>query len=202
MKEMKRLVAVLIVAALALLGAWSWIYGAYFEAQSGIVEKCGTGDWAGAMERLREYREGKASYLVYHLPVLERFRLRLRYNEGVASGKLGDAEASGRAFQDAALSSEVDIAAASLYNLALLAAGRGDMESARAHLGSALRLVPGDTEAKVNLELVLKRMRVPDTEPRAAGEQKKEGRAPAEQWRDMPSYEEGPGGSESRRSYL
>lgn len=199
---MKKLIAILIVTALALLGTWLWIYGSYFDAQLRIVDTYQSGDWTGAMAKVNEYRSGKASYLMYHLPFMEKFRLRLRYNEGVIRRKLGDTVASGLAFRDAALSPEVDIAAASLYNLALLSVKRGDMESAREHLSSALRLVPSDTEAKVNLELVLKRIRVLEMESRGTSDQRKEGRAPAEQWRDMPSYEEGQSNPESRRSYL
>jgi len=200
---MKKLIAILIVTSIALLGIWSWIYGSYVKIQNGIVEKCETGNWVGAMERLRRYQESKSSYLIYNLPYFKKFRLRLTYNEGVINGNLGDSDASERAFRDAALSREIEIAEASLYNLALLATGRGDVESAGAHLSSALRLIPGDVDAKVNLELVLKRMKVPVMEqPRGEGKQRKNGLPPVEQWRDLPSYEEGPGDSKSRRSYL
>jgi hypothetical protein len=91
------------------------------------------------------------------------------------------------------------VAASALHNLALYAIEKGEHEIARLHLSRALCLNPSDTETKVNLELVLKRIRAQGLELKM---QEEGGRVlPGEQWRDMPG-QEGESGPESRRSYL
>jgi tetratricopeptide (TPR) repeat protein len=196
---MKKYTAILLAACILTLGAWCWIYEAYLEVQDNIAIKAGTGDYSAAQELLRQYRSRGSSYILYNTALLEKLRLRLRYSEGVISFRLGDRAASEASFEDAAQSSEEAIAARSLYNLGVFAIESGEMEIARAHLQKALLISPSDIEARVNLELVIKRLmplgselQPPDT---------KEQSAPSEQWRDFPRIE-GDSVSESRRSYL
>jgi tetratricopeptide (TPR) repeat protein len=196
---MKKVIAIILIAGIVLLSVWCWAYQSYLEVQDRIVEMNETGDWAGAMEQLRAYQSRRISYVVYNIPLLERFKLRLRYNEGVVSGELGDLRASESAFHDAVQSAENDIAASALYNLALYAISRDNLDVARSHLSKALLLNSSDTETKVNLELVLRKIRIRDM--KIKGLDKKGQVLPSEQWRDMPS-DEGESGMESRRSYL
>ncbi len=198
---MRKFVALFLVTTIGLLGAWLWVYQSYIEVQDSIMQKYECGDWDGAVERLQAYQASSVSYPVYNFPFLERLRLRLRYHEGVTSGRLGDMEGSEVAFRDATRSDEPDIAAKAFYNLALYAIEKGDLESARSLLSSALRLSPGDVDAKVNLELVLMRIRLRRLQ---AGEMKKRAAqvSPGEQWRHGIEKREGEGSVKSRRSYL
>jgi tetratricopeptide (TPR) repeat protein len=196
---MKKVTAIIIIAGIVLLNVWCWACQSYLDIQDKVVEMNETGDWAEAMNQIRAYQSRKISYIVYSNPLLERFKLRLRYNEGVVSGELGDVRASETALQDAVQSSEKDIAASALYNLALFAITRDNLDVAKSHLSKALLLNPSDTEIKVNLELVLKKIRIRDMDIKGSGEGGNV--LPLEQWRDMPS-DEGESGMELRRSYL
>lgn len=196
---MKKAIAIIIVAGIIFLNVWCWAYQSYFEAQDRIVEMYETGDWVGAMKQLQAYRSERISYVMYKNPILERFKYRLRYNEGVIAGELGDLRASESALKDAVQSVENEIASYALYNLALYAVSRNNLDVAKSHLSKALLLNPLDIETRVNLEVVLKKIRIRDMRIRGMDEDGQP--LPLEQWRDMPS-EEGESGMESRRSYL
>lgn len=196
---MKKSIAIVIVAGITLLNVWCWTYQSYLEVQDRVVAINETGEWKAAIERIREYQAESVSYVMYNVPLLERFMYRLRYNEGVIHGELGDIKAAEFSLKEAVQSVEKDIASSALYNLALYAVSRGNLDVAKSHLSKALLLNPFDIETKVNLELVLKKIRMRDMVIMKVDD---EGQPlPLEQWRDMPS-EEGESGMESRRSYL
>jgi hypothetical protein len=86
-----------------------------------------------------------------------------------------------------------------LYNLALFAIKRGELEIARGHLSKALARTPHDIETKVNLELVIRMLKAKRKAMSTPGAAEK--KAPQEQWRDFPALE-GDSASETGRSYL
>lgn len=199
---MRKLVALFLVLGIALLGGWLWVYESYVDIQDTVLRRFECGDCYGAMERLQAYQSSKASYAIYNIPLLDRFRLRLRYQEGVISGRLGDIGASESAFKDAARSDEPGVAANALYNLAFYAIDKDDLRSAKSLLSNSLRLRPDDVEAKVNLELVLKKIRARGLQSDVK-QRKQEGKVvPGEQWRHDLQKREGEGVPGPRRSYL
>jgi len=196
---MKKYTAIVLAGLIVLFVSWTLIYEPYLQVQSGIARASVSGDYSESLELIREYRSSWPSYFMYNVLLLERFRLRLLYNEGVASGMLGDISAAEAAFRESAQSAEKRIAAPSLYNLALISIERGQLEVARSLLSKSLAIAPSDMEAKVNLELVIKRLGNEKIERPTAGE--KERAVPSEQWRDMPAIN-GKSAPGSRRSYL
>jgi hypothetical protein len=156
---MKKYAAIALTVFILLLGFWSNVYRPYLEAQNSVARACISGNHAEAMELIDEYRTSWSWYIMDNVPLFERFRLRLIYNEGVVSGMLGDQSSSEESFQASAQSTEKEIAAPSFYNLAHLAIQRGQLELGRSLLSKSLSFEPHDIQAKANLELVIRRLR-------------------------------------------
>jgi tetratricopeptide (TPR) repeat protein len=206
MFEMKKIIAALLILTLFSLGAWCVIYLSYIDVQNEVAKKSNIGDWAGAGEELRAFLSKRVSYPIYKFEFLKKYYIRLRYNEGVVNRKLGASEDAEMAFKDAALSAEKDIASHALYNLALCAIEKSDYETARSYLSKALVLNPSDTEAKVNFELIVTKIKRKKAGGTDIGQKDKnrrdQERQPGEQWRlDIPD-QDGQSGSGSGRRYL
>jgi tetratricopeptide (TPR) repeat protein len=203
---MRKLLAVLLVTGIVITGAWCYIYMSYTGVQHFIMERSVLGNWQGAQEDLLSYRSAKASYPIEKIAFLERFKLRLRYNEGVLKARSGNNEEAVAAFRDAALSAEPKIAGPALFNLAFYEILKSNFTEARSYLRKALLLIPGDYETKVNLEILLKKIKAKEKKTKKTGLdlQKRPGKQlqPGEQWRyDVPEHDR-QGGPGSRRRYL
>ena len=198
----KGLAGFLVLTALSLY-TWTWTYDAYERTVQASIASIGTRDGKGAIEAIRTYRESHASYLIRNVRYLERFDKRLRYHEGVAYLLLGDDRAAEDALREAAKSPERDIAARAFYDLAFPALNRNDLEGAKNHLAKALELKPSDVSTKVNLELLLQRIKAQGA-GKGKGEKGQEGQqqpAQSDLWRlDIPKND-GSSNSGSRRSY-
>lgn len=196
---MKKYTAIFLAGLVVLLGSWGLVYEPYLKAQDAVARSCGSGKYAQAMGLIQEHRDTWAWFVMDNFVLLQRFRLRFLYNEGVVSAMLGDAAASEAAFQESALSTEKEIAASSLYNLALLSIQKGQIEIARSLLSKALSFSPWDIQSKANLELAIRRLRTEGLEQmEPEGEERP---VHSEQWHDMPSID-GPGAPGGGRSYL
>jgi len=204
---MRKLIILFLGICITLLGTWSHIYSSYLEVQGAIAHSAAAENFAEAMARLKAYRNSPVAYPLEKIALLARFKSRLQYNEGVLHARLGDRAAAVMAFQQAAQANESAIAATALYNLAVDALDRGDLETARRFLSKALTLIPDDIEAKVNLELVIMKSRSgrndeSDHEWKKQRQPTDKGR-PGEQWRlDIPEEEGQGGGTGTERSNL
>jgi len=204
---MRKLIILFLGTCITLLGTWSYIYSSYLKVQGAIAQYSAAGNFADAMEQLRAFRNGPVAYPLGKIALFARFKSRLQYNEGVLRTRLGDRVTATAAFHQAAQSKESVIAAAALYNLAIDALDRSDLETARQLLSKALTLNPDDIEAKVNLELVLMKSRSgrkkeSDLQQEKQRQPTDKGR-PGEQWRlDIPEEDGQGGGAGTERSHL
>jgi Flp pilus assembly protein TadD len=204
---MRKLIILFLGTCIILLGTWSHIYSSYLEVQEDIAHSAAAGNFADAMARLKVYRNSPVAYPLEKIALLARFKSRLHYNEGVLHTRLGDRATAATAFNLAAQAKEPAIAATALYNLAVDALDRSDLETARQLLSKALTMIPDDIEAKVNLELVLMKSRSgrdddSDHEQEKLRQPADKGR-PGEQWRlDIPEEEGQGSGTGTERSHL
>lgn len=198
---MKKVIAGLLVLAVLALGLWVRAYRAYERAEQGAIALLRAGDGKGALETIHGYLTSVDSYPVRNIARLGTFHKRLRYHEGVGYLVVGDNASAEGALRDAAQSSESGIAAKASYNLADIALRRDDLETARAHVSRSLELNPVDVEAKVNLELLLKKIQA-----ESSGEDKGKGKGvpvpgQSDLWRlDIPQYDS-PSSGGSNRTY-
>ena len=183
---MKKILSIAVLLAIALTGLWCLVSKAYYDTGDEAASRLSLGNWPGALDTLRAYQESVLSYPVYNLAWMEKFRLRLRYLEGVVAAGSGKPEAAAAAFRKVARSPEAPMAAAATYNLALYALQENRLQKAQGLFNDALMLDPDDTAAKINLELTLHKIV-----------------EPGEQWRLEVPDEEGEGsGGTSGRSFL
>lgn len=203
----KKLLSIVLLLAIAVTGLCSLVSKAYYDTGDEAASRLSLGNWPGALDRIRAYQESVLSYPVYNLAVLEKFRLRLRYLEGVVAAGTGKPEAAAAAFRKVATSPETFMAAAATYNLALYALQENRLQKAQALFNDALMLNPDDTAAKINLELTLQKIVARKAAELPEETQNEEALRPqpepGEQWRLEVPDEEGEGsGGASGRSFL
>ena len=165
------------------------------------------GDWPGALGLLKNYQKNLLSYPLYNFPKLKKYRFRLNYLEGVVYNEVGNIEVASAVFMRAAESQETAIAAAAKYNLAYYAIKENGLNKGQSLLNEALMLNPNDVGAKINLELIIKRIqdrqKIDLPEETEKQEPVKPQPEPGEQWRlDVPDEEGEGSGASSGRSFL
>jgi tetratricopeptide (TPR) repeat protein len=204
----KKILTSLIVFSLLAVGMWCLTFKVYYDTNDKVSNKLLLGDWPGALDSIKAYQENLLSYPIYNYSKLEKYRYRLFYLEGVVSHDVGNFEAANAAFRKAAKSQEVLIAATSRYNLAYYAMKENGLNKAQSLLNEVLMLSPNDIDAKINLELMLKKIQARQKIDLPKETEKKESirpqAEPGEQWRlDVPDEDgEGGSGAPSGRSFL
>lgn len=204
---MKKLLSITLLLAIALTGLWCLVFKTYYDTDDEAASRLSLGNWPGALETLKAYQESVLSYPVYSLAVLEKFRLRLLYLEGVVAAGSGKPDAAAVAFRKVAASPEAPMAAAATYNLALYALQENMLQKAQVLFNDALMLDPDDIAAKINLELTLHKIVAREAAELPEETEKEEAlrpqAEPGEQWRLEVPDEEGEGsGGTSGRSFL
>jgi tetratricopeptide (TPR) repeat protein len=204
---MKKVLSALILLSLLAVSTWYLTFKAYYDAHDEVASRLSLGDWPGAVDSVKTYQKNILSYPVYNIQKLKKYRFRLNYMEGVVYNEVGDYEIANAAFRKAAGSQEIQIAAASKYNLAYYAMQGNNLEKARSLLNGALMMDPNDVDAKINLELTLKKIQEREEidSPEETEKEKtiRPQAEPGEQWRlDVPDEEGEGSGASSGRSFL
>ena len=203
----EKIAGILIAFSLLILGAWCLIFKAYYATGDEIHARLSLGDKPGALDSLKTYQASILAYPIYNYYKFEKFRFRSFYLEGVVSDEAGNHAVASTAFRKATQSQEAHIAAASKYNLSHYAIKDGSFEKARMLLNEALMLDPEDMNAKINLELVLKKNQAGHKADLPKEKEEKESvlpqAEPGEQWRlDVPDEDGEGSGASSGRSFL
>ena len=203
----QKILSIIIVFSLLAVGTWCLTFKAYYATSDEVARRLSLGDWPGALDSVKNYQNNLLSYPVYNLSKLENFRFRLNYLEGVVYNDGGNLEAAAASFRKAAESRETAVAAAAKYNLAYYAMKENGLHKAQALLNEALMLNPADVGAKINLELILKKILARHKTELSEETQKRESvkpqTKPGEQWRlDVPDEEGEGSGASSDRSFL
>jgi len=203
----KKIITTLILLSMLVIGTWCLIFGAYYDINDEVSNRLSLGDWPGALNSIINYQSEVLSYPIYNFPKLEKYRFRLNYLEGVVSNDVGNYEAAIIAFKKAAKSQETFIAAASRYNLAYYAMKENGLNKAQSLLHEALMMAPNDVEAKINLELILKKIQARQQLELPEKTKKKDfikpQAEPGEQWRlDVPDEDGEGSGASSGRNFL
>jgi len=191
------------LVCIAVLGVWAWGYQVYDIAQREAGESYRQGDAVGMRDRLVEYESSRAAYPLRFARYLEKFKQRFIYAKGVAYAGLGDSAKAEIAFRDAATAHEARIAEWALYNGASYLVFRNELDAARDAYRKSLILDPFDVQAKINLELLLKKIQERNAAADALKKKNGQGQAPApgDYWkREIPS-QDNPGGGSSNRIY-
>ncbi len=203
----KKVFSILVLLSLLAVSTWCLIFNAYYDTSEIVNSRLIQGDWAGALGSIKYYQKNPLSYPVYNAAKLKKFRFRLNYLEGVVYNSVGNSEAASLSFRKAADSQEVAIGAAAKYNLAYYAIQEDGLDRARTLLNETLMLDPDDVAAKINLELILKRiqarqqMEVPEKLKKQETIQPQA--EPGEQWRlEVPDEESEGSGSSTGQSFL
>jgi tetratricopeptide (TPR) repeat protein len=203
----KKVLNALFLFSLVAVSTWCLIFKAYYAANDEVARRLSLGDWPGGLNSIKTYQKNILSYPIYNFSKLKKYRFRLNYLEGVVFNDVGNFETATAAFRKAAKSHEVLIAAASKYNLAYYAIKENGLNEAQSLLNEALMVDPNDVEAKINLELLLKKIQARQKEALPEETKKKEPIRPqvepGEQWRLGVPDEKGEGsGASSGRSFL
>ena len=202
-----KVLSAFILFSLLAASLWYLTFKEYYAANDEVAGRLSLGDWPGALDSIKNYRKNILSYPIYNFSKLKKYRFRLSYLEGVVSNDLGDYEVAAMAFGKGAESRETYIAAASKYNLAYYAMKENNLHKAQSLLNEALTMDPNDIAAKVNLELILKKIQAGQEQEMSEETEKKESlrpqAEPGEQWRLGVPDEEGEGsGAASGRNFL
>lgn len=202
-----KIVCILIVFSLLAGSTWCLVFNAYYDASEEVGNRLSLGDWPGALDTLHNYQKNPLAYPIYNASKLKKYRFRLNYLEGVIYSDVGNSEAATSFFRKAAESQEATIAAAARYNLAYYAMKENGLDKARSLLNETLMLNPNDVGAKINLELILKKIEARQQMDLPEESEKRETirpqAAPGEQWRlDVPDEEGEGSGASSGQSFL
>ncbi|MDO8558399.1 MAG: hypothetical protein Q7S09_04420 [bacterium] len=148
----------LTVLTIAVLAAWCWIYRGYEKTEQALRVQEQSGSYAGMQKTLASYTAERRSYPLQKLKQFERFANRLSYASGVAAAGLGDGTKAEALFREASRSPENAVACSALYNGAEYLVARNELDAARDQYRKVLECAPYDVAAKINLELLLKRI--------------------------------------------
>jgi tetratricopeptide (TPR) repeat protein len=203
----KKVLSTLILLSLLGVSTWCLTFNTYYDTNDEIAKRLSLGNWPGALDSVKRYQENILSYPVYNFQKLKKYRLRFNFLEGVVYNEVGDEEKATAAFMKAAKSQETSIAAAAKYNLAYYAVKGSNLQKTQSLLNEALMMDPNDVDAKINLELVLKKIQEREKIDLQEETEKKEPIKPqvepGEQWRlDVPDEEGEGSGASSGRSFL
>ena len=139
-----------------ILAVWCWSYDRYTGTAESILQAQGSGDGA-AMQNALSDLSGSLQHTL--LGQFRWFRDRLQYADAAAAQLQGDDTAAAAGFASLMSdASESELAFRSHYNQASILIGRGQLEAARTQLEKALFYRPDDTQAKINLELLLRKI--------------------------------------------
>lgn len=153
-----RPLAVVMIGTVLFLGLWCWMYGSYEDMRAEALYKYRVGDFAGMRGTLSEYTANSTSLLLRKVKHLKVFAQEIAYIEGVAAAGLEDVGTAETKFREASSSSRTGLAARAHYNGAEYLVKRGELDAAREKYTEALKLNPLDVQAKINLELLLKKI--------------------------------------------
>ena len=203
----KKSISILILLSMVAVGMWCLAIKAYYDTSDEITGRLALGDWLGAHDLLESYQDSILSYPLYNSANLEKYRYRLIFLEGIVANEGGRYDTASSAFRKAAKSSDGYISSASRYNLAYYAAKENNLKKAQSLLNEALMIAPGDVEAKINLELILKKIQARQQLELPEKKEKKDSvepqAEPGEQWRlDVPDDEGEGSAASSGRSFL
>ena len=193
---MKIFLIFLAVFTAGILGLWCWTYDAYDDTQKLALSYHRAGNFPSMRNVLEKHEASRAAYPIFHSNFLDVFAKRLAYSKGVAFAGLGDFKKAEVAFREASQSREREISFMAIYNNAEYFINRGELDAAAEEYRKVLRIIPGDIQAKINLELLLKKIQERNEK---AGKLKKDGDQSPESsdyWRrNIPESGQGNSGS-------
>lgn len=153
---MKSVLITLIVVVTIALGIWCWSYEQYQTTNGRLHSAQGSRD-PEAMQSALSAHEHSLQYFV--LSQISSFADRHVYSIGVSELLMGDESGAAGSFASLMTDgTEEELLLRSHYNQGGLLVGMGQLEAAKEQYIRALAVRPEDVQAKINLELLLRKI--------------------------------------------
>ena len=153
---MRRTLLTAALAASLFLGLWCWSFDRYRESVDEALTAQTGGDPAAFTAALERLTKSYAAPVIRELPLLDR---RLAFAHGALALSAGKHDEAVTRLTEASHNGEDLLASRALYDLGNLALAKGNLEGARELYIRALTLDPSDLQTKINLELLLQRIK-------------------------------------------
>jgi hypothetical protein len=142
---------------LAMLSFWSWSYQQYRDTMRDALSAQAAGDPQAFTKALNDLEErSRSAWLIHQVDILSR---RLTYASAVEFLTEGNLLEASAILSRVSTNQSDELASVALYNQANLTVANGQLETARGQYIESLILNPIDLQGKINLELLLVRIK-------------------------------------------